>query len=476
MSIVICCIAKNEDLYINEWINYHLNLGFSKIYIYDNSFKNLLKDLNSNKIKVIHYPGACKQYLAYNDFLKTYSFNHMYAAIIDCDEFIVLKKHDNINHFLEDYNIDTGICINWKLFGSNGHIKYSSEPVLERFTMCQNDLNIHVKCIIKCCNVFEYNNPHCPTNYFGSIKDTNNNIIIGPFNSTGTYDVAQINHYFTKSKEEFELKRLRGMADNNKIRNLDDFNLHDRNEIKEIINIKKIMSAVVCVIAKHEELYIDEWINYNLNLGFTKIYVYDNSDDNSLKYLNSDSVKVIHYPGICKQFEAYNNFITNYKEDHTYVAFIDCDEFIVLKQDNNILDICTKYIKDDSGGLAINWKFFGSNGHEKYSPEPVMKRFTKSQKGINNHIKCIVKCSDIIQYNHPHYPTIISNPVKDFDNNIIIGPFNDKGNDKIAQINHYFTKSKEEFIKKCERGRADIPMKRLITEFEAHDFNEIDTN
>ena len=32
----ICAIAKNEDLYLDEWIQYHLALGFKHIFLYDN--------------------------------------------------------------------------------------------------------------------------------------------------------------------------------------------------------------------------------------------------------------------------------------------------------------------------------------------------------------------------------------------------------------------------------------------------------
>ena len=34
--IVICALAKNEEDYVNEWVKFHLNIGFDKIYIYDN--------------------------------------------------------------------------------------------------------------------------------------------------------------------------------------------------------------------------------------------------------------------------------------------------------------------------------------------------------------------------------------------------------------------------------------------------------
>lgn len=48
-------------------------------------------------------------------------------------------------------------------------------------------------------------------------------------------------------------------------------------------------TAVVCAIAKNEGMYIDEWIAYNIKLGFDNIYVYDNSDDNDLADLPAKS-------------------------------------------------------------------------------------------------------------------------------------------------------------------------------------------
>ena len=32
-DIVICCIAKNEETIIVEWIKHHLDLGFDKNYL-----------------------------------------------------------------------------------------------------------------------------------------------------------------------------------------------------------------------------------------------------------------------------------------------------------------------------------------------------------------------------------------------------------------------------------------------------------
>ena len=77
---------------------------------------------------------------------------------------------------------------------------------------------------------------------------------------------------------------------------------------------KQKLDAVICVIALHEELYIDEWIQYHLALGFSHIYIYDNSDTNTLATKQSDRVIVRHFPGKQKQFEAYNQFTIQYRK------------------------------------------------------------------------------------------------------------------------------------------------------------------
>ena len=36
MKVVIVAIAKMEQDYIEEWVKYHLHLGFDQIFLYDN--------------------------------------------------------------------------------------------------------------------------------------------------------------------------------------------------------------------------------------------------------------------------------------------------------------------------------------------------------------------------------------------------------------------------------------------------------
>ena len=227
---VICAIALNEERYIDEWIQYNLFLGFSHIYIYDNSSNNVLKNKKSDRVTIIHIPGAIKQLEAYNIFTVQYKTKHIWCAFIDCDEFIVLKKHDNIISFLNEYNNCASVALSWLMFGTSNETEYRNEPVSKRFLYCANKTDIHIKSIAKLSNISNYVQPHSPELKNGYNMDTNRNVIIGPFNYNGDDKIACIHHYYTKSEEEFKQKIIRGRADIVQKRGFDELqDIHSKN-------------------------------------------------------------------------------------------------------------------------------------------------------------------------------------------------------------------------------------------------------
>jgi hypothetical protein len=230
IDAVICAIALNEERYIDEWIKYNLLLGFSHIYIYDNSYNNILKDKKSDRVTIIHYPGIAKQLEAYNIFILQYKKRHTWCAFIDCDEFIVLKKHDNIISLLNDYDDCASIALNWIMFGTSNEKEYRDEPVTKRFTYCSNKIDIHIKSITKLLNINNYISPHFPQLKNGYNFDTNRNIIPESLNPNGDATIAYIHHYYTKSEQEFREKIERGCADIIQKRSLDELNdVHSKN-------------------------------------------------------------------------------------------------------------------------------------------------------------------------------------------------------------------------------------------------------
>ena len=94
---------------------------------------------------------------------------------------------------------------------------------------------------------------------------------------------------------------------------------------------------------------------------------------------------------------------------------------------------------------------FGSNGRVSYSPEPVTERFTMRENKLNPHVKSIVCLQNAAFFIDPHHVYLKEG-------------YNKTCEETVAQINHYFTKSRDEFILKIARGRADIVKKRQFTE------------
>ena len=228
MKVALVCIAKNEDHYIDEWIDYHKKVGFDDIFIYQNNWRWSGESENAHKID---FDGKNLQIVAYNNFLVTYKDKFDWVAFFDVDEFLVLKKHKNIKEFLGDYSNFDAVGINWVLFGNNRHDKVDSEySLIKRFTKRQSNVNQHIKSIVKVnknLNMIIHN----PTNPWVNTEKKYN---VGPFNFDGSIDIAQINHYFCKTREEFVEKINRGKADNPTIRSMDEYDSHNFNDIEDL--------------------------------------------------------------------------------------------------------------------------------------------------------------------------------------------------------------------------------------------------
>jgi len=228
MKIVIVCIAKNEELYIQEWINYHLKLGFDDVFIYQNNWRWTHEQENVIKIEL---DGDVQQRPAYNNFIKNNLNIYDCVAFFDVDEFLVLKKHKNIKEFLQEYSQFSAIGINWVLFGDNGLTKVENNEYscLKRFTKRQKGVHHHVKCIVKVDKNITMSVHHPHTNWVSTDKK----FFSGNSNPNGNDDIAQLNHYFVKTKEEFDLKIKKGRCCNT-ILYQSQYDLNNYNDIEDL--------------------------------------------------------------------------------------------------------------------------------------------------------------------------------------------------------------------------------------------------
>ena len=228
MINVICCIAKCENNYINDWVNWHINLGFDHIHIYDNNDPDyepvesriekldrvtIYKVPNNDKPDGIHP----KQLWWYSEFYKEHNKEFDWCAFIDCNEFIELTKWNNIKDFLSDpiFKNQKVIRLNMRMYTDDNKItRDMSVPVYKSFKhwLKNNSKSTGGKSIVR----GNINGLFMSSAHFPRIDDKyeidqiNPDGIIGRWrqNCLPDSEAAHINHYKTKTLSEFIDQKL----------------------------------------------------------------------------------------------------------------------------------------------------------------------------------------------------------------------------------------------------------------------------
>lgn len=232
MQVVICAMAKNEHLYINEWVKHHINIGFDKIYLYDNDEKHssyigdFIDKNYLGKVEIIDIRGQVKEHLQhdiYTNFYNTHTFD--WCLFIDIDEFLV--GVGNVKIFLKKFTSINQIRIRWRLFGDDNLItRDTTKPVMSSFKRVINyslnrnlkdrgNLEIQGKAFVR----GNLDNVVIRSPHFASYG-TRNNVIPSclpsgmPCNSKVVIreyygrETIYINHYMTKTLSEFVNQKL----------------------------------------------------------------------------------------------------------------------------------------------------------------------------------------------------------------------------------------------------------------------------
>jgi hypothetical protein len=227
---VCACIKDEPEDHLREWVEWNLLIGFEHFFLFDDQSRVPVSDTLAGYapwLSVRRDPALSRahrrQLIFYSDCVRRHRADTRWLAIIDADEFIVLKRPgDDVRRLLADYEAFGGLAINWKMFGSSGHRRSPRGLVIENFRHCRRDS--HVKTLAQTRHVESAPNPHFVRYRPGFCSvDPAGRPVGGPWNPDGRYGVCQINHYFTKSLEDFERKVGRGNADGSEPRSIDEF-------------------------------------------------------------------------------------------------------------------------------------------------------------------------------------------------------------------------------------------------------------
>jgi len=222
-------IVKNEYLYLSEFIEYYKLQGVTHFWIADNESDDdtpwLLEQYQNEwpNFYVLKAEGSSAQMPFYRSWLTLNRQIDFPVLVVDCDEFVTSKglnlNHD-INNVLHSNNTHA-INIPWKLFGSSGIETYDDRLVIEKFLHHENTTNPHFKtCLIP--------------KYFKDAQNPHDLKVRGDTIYNGDYFGLYVNHYHTKSKDEYRIKCQKPRADTGETRDFESsFIAHDRNEVRD---------------------------------------------------------------------------------------------------------------------------------------------------------------------------------------------------------------------------------------------------
>lgn len=227
-NVSICAIFKDEGQYLKEWIEYHILIGVEHFYLYNNNssdnYNVVLHDyIIDGSVTLIDWPYNQAQMEAYRDCIEKYRSESNWIGFIDIDEFVVPRKQNTITELLDDYRIYPAVLLYWRLFGSSGKIDRKRDGlVTEDFTVCWNKYDEVGKCFYNTSYEFDagfkrnqslhhYMWPKYKGLYYPPYNIDKIAVPRKHINKLKSDDIiAQINHYFTKTYNEYLEKKSKG--------------------------------------------------------------------------------------------------------------------------------------------------------------------------------------------------------------------------------------------------------------------------
>ena len=202
-----------------------------------------------------------------------------------------------------------------------------------------------------------------------------------------------------------------------------------------------------------------------MKYGVDKIFIYDNNEINGERfdsiladYMKSNYVEILNYRGIeAKQLRMLQDCYNKNNKYYNWLIFYDIDEFIYLKNFNNIKEFLNRKKFNKCQSIYLNWVIHTDNNLKYYDNRPLYKRFP--EKYINKNYcngKTIIRGNlEGIKMQTTHLLDYKIERCNGFGKKFIPrGIFCIIPDYTYYYIDHYYSKSTEEFINKIKKGDA----------------------
>jgi hypothetical protein len=211
---------------------------------------------------------------------------------------------------------------------------------------------------------------------------------------------------------------------------------------------------IFCII-RNEARYLAEWIEFHRARGVERIWLFDNEstdDPAAVTEKFGDFVQLRPRPGLTQQVPLYAEQMTAPREP-CWGAFIDADEFLYAAAGLSLPAALAEFAEARVGAVAVHWVLFGPCGEERYDPRPVRRRFPEGTPDW--HVKSIVRLPATLRspVRHPHSFDLVGDTVDELGRPVLPhDPWPEPIRTSRLRIDHYCSKSVEEYAARCNRG------------------------
>jgi hypothetical protein len=221
LQLGVVVIIRDEAPYLTEWLAYHHALGVQHFFIYDNGSTDELHEViepwvNHGLVTLVHWPLPGGQIDAYAHALRFYGPSLDWLAYFDVDEFVVPLVDDDIPSVLARFPDAADVRIPRIDFGFSGHRDPPRELTIEAYTQVADVFRRdpakppRVKTVVRPGSISAVG-IHTAT-VADDARGADGSPVPSKTVGKACWEYVQLNHYYTRSFEEFEAKRFRGSA------------------------------------------------------------------------------------------------------------------------------------------------------------------------------------------------------------------------------------------------------------------------
>eukprot|EP00117_Sycon_ciliatum_P041990 scpid55952/ scgid0269/ UPF0392 protein RCOM_0530710 len=223
--LAMMTIFKNMKPYLNEWIDFHLMVGFDHFYLYNNNStdspeEELAKYIQRGQVTMHDFPSQFRvaydgvrenysQKAAVLDALTRYRCQAKWIALLDMDEFVFSPLGTQLPQVLQRYDAYGGVSLAWLRFGTSSHMLPPEMVTIEGYTFRMRRPSNNFKNIVQPARVAGIQDIHeiifhsgyysVDERYRPVMRETNRNV-------NRSYKVLRLHHYFTRSYLDWFLR------------------------------------------------------------------------------------------------------------------------------------------------------------------------------------------------------------------------------------------------------------------------------